>query len=110
MAVAARETAAVRRRLVYGLALAAGISLGGIGIARLLGYRLGMHTVVRCRSGHLFETVWIPGIKLRAIDLGIARLQRCPVGAHWSLVVPVRERSLSGEQRAAAARAGRTVL
>jgi hypothetical protein len=63
--------------------------------ARALGYRLGASTIVRCRRGHLFTTIWIPGVKLKALDLGVARIQRCPVGDHWSLVTPVRESTLS---------------
>jgi hypothetical protein len=46
---------------------------------------------VRCRQGHEFTTLWIPGVKLNAIDLVVARVQRCPVGQHWSLVTPVRQ-------------------
>ncbi len=67
--------------------------------ARRLGYKLGPNTIVRCRQGHLFTTIWIPGVKLKAIDLGIARLQRCPVGNHWSLVTPVRESDLTEAER-----------
>ena len=67
-------------------------------VARRRGYKFGTHTVVRCRQGHLFTTIWIPGVKLKAVDLGVARLQRCPVGKHWSLVVPVREATLSKEE------------
>ncbi|HUJ05138.1 MAG TPA: hypothetical protein VLX31_03400 [Streptosporangiaceae bacterium] len=70
--------------------------------ARLLGYTLGGRTVVRCRQGHLFTTVWIPGVKLKALDLGIARLQRCPVGGHWTIVVPVKDADLSDEERSVA--------
>ncbi|HEY3090613.1 MAG TPA: hypothetical protein VGJ59_21390 [Jatrophihabitantaceae bacterium] len=68
-------------------------------IARRLGYKLGGNTIVRCRQGHLFTTLWIPGVKLKAIDLGVARVQHCPVGNHWSLVVPVRESDLTEEER-----------
>jgi hypothetical protein len=67
-------------------------------VARRRGYKLGTNTIVRCRQGHLFTTIWIPGVKLKAVDLGVARLQRCPVGKHWSLVVPVREATLSDEE------------
>jgi hypothetical protein len=67
-------------------------------VARRLGYKVGGHTLVRCRQGHLFTTRWIPGVKLKALELGLARVQRCPVGAHWSLVVPVRESRLSAAQ------------
>lgn len=71
--------------------------------ARLFGYKLGGDTVVRCRQGHLFTTIWIPGVKIKAVDLGLARLQRCPVGRHWSLVTPVRESSLTEAERQFAA-------
>lgn len=86
-----------RRGLVLALILAV-IAVGTIA-ARLLGYKLGRNTVVRCRQGHLFSTIWIPGVKLKALDLGIARLQHCPVGKHWTLVVPVRDADLTDEQR-----------
>jgi hypothetical protein len=72
-------------------------------VARRLGYRFGPNTVVRCRSGHLFTTIWIPGVKIKAVDLLVARLQWCPVGRHWSLVTPVREAGLSARERRAAA-------
>jgi hypothetical protein len=68
-------------------------------VARRLGYKLGGNVIVRCRQGHLFTTLWIPGVKLKAIDLGVARVQHCPVGNHWSLVVPVRESDLTEEER-----------
>jgi hypothetical protein len=70
--------------------------------ARLLGYKLGPSTIVRCRRGHLSTTIWIPGVKLKGLDLGIARLQRCPVGNHWSLVTPVRDSDLTDKERALA--------
>lgn len=62
------------------------------------GYRLGPRTIVRCRRGHLFSTIWIPGASLKAVRLGWARFQRCPVGRHWTLVVPVRESDLSADE------------
>ena len=67
-------------------------------VARRNGYRLGPSTVVRCREGHLFTTIWIPGVSLKSVRLGWWRLQRCPVGGHWSLVVPVREADLTDEE------------
>ena len=73
-------------------------------VARLFGYKIGGRTVVQCRQGHLFTTIWIPGVKLKALDLGLARIQHCPVGSHWSLVVPVKERNLSEDERQFAAR------
>ena len=42
---------------------------------------------VRCRSGHLFTTIWIPGGSLKGIRLGGWRFQHCPVGHHWTAVV-----------------------
>jgi hypothetical protein len=57
--------------------------------------RLGGRVIVRCRSGHLFSTLWIPGASLKSVRLGPWRLQRCPVGRHWSVVTPVNEASLS---------------
>ena len=71
----------------------------GTVIARSLGYAVGGNTVVRCRQGHLFTTLWIPGASLKSIRLGWWRIQRCPVGNHWSIVVPVREADLSWRQR-----------
>ncbi len=75
------------------------ITGGGTLLGRLLGYNHGMHTVVRCRQGHLFTTIWIPEITLKAVDLGVARLQRCPVGRHWTLITPVKPASLTDDER-----------
>jgi hypothetical protein len=86
------------RRVVTTILIAAATAVGGTLIARRLGYNLGTNTVVRCRQGHLFTTVWIPGVKLKEIDLVVARVQCCPVGKHWSLVVPVRNVNLTDEE------------
>lgn len=61
--------------------------------------RIGGDVVVRCRDGHLFTTIWLPGASLKSLRLGPRRFQRCPVGHHWSLVTPVRESELTGEER-----------
>ena len=75
-------------------------------MARSRGYRVGGRTVVRCRDGHLFTTLWIPGVSVKALRLGWWRVQRCPVGKHWSVVRPVREADLTpSELRAAHAHA-----
>ncbi len=87
------------RRVVRTILIIAGLITGGTLIARRLGYNLGTNTIVRCRQGHLFTTIWIPGVKLKELDLVIARIQRCPVGHHWSLVVPVRPATLTAENR-----------
>jgi hypothetical protein len=92
----------VKQRLRPLVVAALVLALGTV-VARRLGYKVGGNTVVRCRQGHLFTTLWIPGVKLKAIDLGIARIQHCPVGKHWSLVVPVRDADLSDEERRSAA-------
>jgi hypothetical protein len=72
-------------------------------VARRLGYGVGGETVVRCRRGHLFTTIWIPGASLKAVRLGWWRFQRCPIGPHWSLVAPVRAADLGDEERKQAA-------
>jgi hypothetical protein len=91
------------RRTLTTLVIAAGAIAGFTLAARRLGYGFGVNTVVRCRQGHLFTTIWIPGIKLKALDLVVARVQYCPVGHHWSLVVPVRDVDLTDSERQSAA-------
>jgi hypothetical protein len=83
------------RRIVTPALIIGGVIAGGAVLARLLGYKLAGNVVVRCRQGHVFTTVWIPGVKLKELDLVVARIQHCPVGKHWSLVVPVREGELT---------------
>ena len=70
----------------------------------LRGYTLGGDVVVRCRDGHLFTTLWIPGASVKALRLGAWRLQRCPVGHHWSVVTPVRRSDLSKREKRIAGR------
>jgi hypothetical protein len=77
--------------------------LVGTVAARRRGYALGGRLVVRCSSGHLFTTIWVPGGSLKAIRLGWWRFQRCPVGKHWALVAPVRESDLTDAERRFAA-------
>jgi hypothetical protein len=67
------------------------------------GYRFGGDVVVRCRHGHLFTTIWWPAVSIKSIRLGWWRLQRCPVGNHWSLVTAVRRSELTADERQAAA-------
>jgi hypothetical protein len=64
--------------------------------------RPGGDVIVRCRQGHLFTTLWIPAVSFKAVRLGPWRLQRCPIGRHWSLVTPVDESELTDEERRAA--------
>jgi hypothetical protein len=94
-------TARTRDRSLVGAIVAAYVV--GTLIARRRGYTVGGNVVVRCRQGHLFTTIWLPGASLKSIRLGWARIQRCPVGRHWSLVVPVKEANLTDADRRAAA-------
>jgi hypothetical protein len=65
---------------------------------RARGYRMGRNVVVRCRQGHLYTTIWLPGGSLKSVRFGFWRFQRCPVGRHWSIVTPVREADLTEEE------------
>jgi hypothetical protein len=80
-----------------------GLHVIGTVLARRRGYNMGGTVIVRCRQGHLFTTIWIPGASLKAVRLGWARWQRCPVGPHWSLVIPVKPATLTDEERQEAA-------
>jgi hypothetical protein len=86
------------RRAIF--VAAAGLTLvETVMVARRRGFLIGANTVVRCQSGHLFTTLWIPGGSMKAIRLGWWRLQRCPVGRHWTLVTPVQQSELRPEER-----------
>jgi hypothetical protein len=85
------------------LGIAAALYALGTLVARARGYRVGWQTVVRCRSRHLFTTLWVPGVSVKSLRLGWWRLQRCHVGAHWSLVSPVENETLTGGERRFAA-------
>ncbi len=75
------------------------VVLGATRIAQRRGYRMGGNTLVRCRKGHLFTTIWVPGVSLKSVRLGWLRLQHCPVGSHWSLVTPIKDADLTDEER-----------
>ena len=66
---------------------------------KLRGYRMAGDVVVRCRDGHLFTTIWVPGASLKSVRLGLWRFQRCPVGRHWSIVTPVKRAELTEDER-----------
>jgi hypothetical protein len=66
---------------------------------KLRGYRIGGNLVVRCLRGHLFTTIWIPGVSFKSLRIGWWRVQRCPVGKHWSIVTPVKESALSDAEK-----------
>ncbi|HWE80524.1 MAG TPA: hypothetical protein VG265_02650 [Gaiellaceae bacterium] len=82
------------------VAVAFGLTLAEAAmVARRRGSLLGAGIVVRCRCGHVFTTIWLPGVSLKAIRLGPWRLQRCPVGRHWTLVTPVKTSDLTPGER-----------
>lgn len=88
----------VRARVIFkAIAIAGTVAMTIVGRRR--GYGFGGRTFVRCRRGHLFTTIWIPGASIKAVRLGWWRFQRCPVGRHWTLVVPVKETELTHEER-----------
>lgn len=88
-----------RRRLLAAIIV---FNVLGTLYARSRGYAVGGNTIVRCRKGHLFTTIWIPGVSVKSIRLGWWRIQRCPVGRHWTIVVPVKTADLSEEERTTA--------
>ena len=91
-----------RRRRRRALAIgAAFLVIEAVGLWRKTG-RMAGTVVVRCRPGHLFTTIWIPGASLKSVRLGWWRFQRCPVGRHWTLVTPARESELGESDLAAA--------
>ena len=63
--------------------------LSEVAVLRRRGQGFGGRVAVRCRDGHVFTTLWIPGASVTSLRLGPWRYQRCPVGQHWSLVTPV---------------------
>lgn len=78
--------------------------LASLATAGMLGMLDGFDRPVRCRDGHLFTTIWIPLASLKALRLGRRRLQRCPVGHHWSMITPVdRTTATAAELEAAGA-------
>jgi hypothetical protein len=97
--VASRSSRSRRRKGLTFAAAALVVEATAIGRR---GYRDPRDVVVRCREGHLFTTIWVPGLSVKSLRLGWWRLQRCPVGRHWSLVAPVRREDLTpDEQRSA---------
>ena len=78
-----------RRALVVATII---INVVGTIVARRRGYSaIGGRTPVRCRDGHIFRTIWVPGVSLKAVRLGWYRFQFCPVGRHWTTVKPIKD-------------------
>jgi hypothetical protein len=94
-----------------GLAVAGGMTvLEALFLRRRSGSLVGLRTIVRCHRGHLFTTTWIPGASIKALRLGPWRVQRCPVGQHWSVVRPAQAAKLSDAERAEARSTRDTLL
>jgi hypothetical protein len=91
-----------KRRLVILAVIAVGYVVGTV-VATRRGYTFGRNSLVRCRRGHLFTTVWIPGASVKSLRLGLWRLQWCPVGRHIDLVRPVKSADLTEAERSFAA-------
>jgi len=91
-----------KRRLMIFATVAAGYAAGTV-IAIRQGYTFGPNVAVRCRRGHLFTTVWIPGASVKSLRLGYWRVQWCPVGRHVDLVRLVKDADLTGAERSLAA-------
>jgi hypothetical protein len=91
-----------KRRIAIAACVAAAYAVGTI-VAISQGYSFGLNVVARCRQGHLFSTMWIPGASVKAIRLGLWRVQWCPVGRHVALVHLVKDADLTESERALAA-------
>lgn len=92
-------TSAKRKRRLAILAGALIAYAAGTAVAIRQGYSFGRNSIVRCRRGHLFTTVWIPGGSVKSLRLGWWRLQWCPVGRHVDLVHPVKSAGLTDAER-----------
>lgn len=83
------ERMSIRELVEIALVFVVGVVIVVLG-ALIVGGRFDMfkrfERPVRCSSGHLFTTIWIPGASVKAIRLGNRRFQRCPVGHHWTTV------------------------
>ncbi len=88
-----------KRRLVIAGGVITAYAVGTV-IAQRRGYRFGSSVPVRCRSGHLFSTIWIPGASVKSLRLGMWRVQWCPVGRHVTLVSLVKDADLTDAERA----------
>jgi hypothetical protein len=90
-----------RRLVITGGVITAYAIATGVALRR--GYKFGRNVPVRCLSGHVFSTVWIPGASVKALRLGPWRAQWCPVGRHFTLVTLLKDADLTEEDRSFAA-------
>jgi hypothetical protein len=68
-------------------------------LARRRGYLKAGEVVARCGRGHLFTTTWNRPLSRKELSLGWTRLQRCPVGGHWTLARQVPDAELTPQER-----------
>jgi hypothetical protein len=91
------STSTLTQILIYALAVVV-LAMVAVRVGRMSrsrGYRFGRDVIVRCRDGHLFVTTWIPMMSVKAIRLGLVRIQRCPVGNHVTAVRLMRDEDLT---------------
>jgi hypothetical protein len=100
------STSTLAQVLIYTLAVVilAVVAAKVARMSRAQGYRFGHDVIVRCRDGHLFMTTWIPMMSLKAIRIGLVRIQHCPVGNHVTAVRLMRDEDLTSAQRLEASR------
>lgn len=91
-----------KRRLVITGGIIVGYAVGTV-IAIRRGYKFGENVPVRCREGHVFSTIWIPGASVKSLRLGLWRVQWCPVGRHVTLVTLLKDADLTPAERSFAA-------
>jgi len=91
-----------KRGLIVAGTVAAAYAAGTVA-AKRMGYTFGGNVVVKCYSGHVFSTIWIPGGSLKSLRLGFWRVQWCPVGKHVTLVHPLKDAEVTEEVQEAAA-------
>ena len=64
-------------------------------LAQWLGRQMSTDTrfqvLARCLDGHVFETTFLPIFLLPVPRVGLVQFRFCPVGQHWTFVVPVRD-------------------
>lgn len=92
------QTVGARRKALW-VAAASAVAVEAAVLKRRTG-RIGGDVIVRCRRGHYFTTLWVPGVSIKALRLGWWRLQWCPVGRHVTLVTPAERAKLSEYDRA----------
>jgi len=57
----------------------------------------GRDVAVRCSAGHLYTSIWIPGVSFKGARWINSRYQRCPVGKHWAWTERVAKAELTPE-------------